>query len=73
MMTFLLGINSKFKNEFYYNGGLVDVDISIERVMNFLSENKVELEKLAIEHNKIIKDHRVEWKYGKRNFDWKKN
>ena len=55
-----LGINSKFKNEFYYNGGLVDVDISIERVMNFLSENKVELEKLAIEHNKIIKDHRVE-------------
>ena len=56
----MLGINSKFKNEFYYNGGLVDVDISIERVMNFLSENKVELEKLAIEHNKIIKDHRVE-------------
>ncbi len=55
-----LGINSKFKNEFYYGGGLVDVDISIEKVMNFLNENKPELEKLAIEHNKIIKNHRVE-------------
>ena len=55
-----LEINSKFKNEFYYNGGLVDVNISIERVMEFLNENKMELEKLAMEHNKIIKNHRVE-------------
>ena len=55
-----LEINSKFKNEFYYNGGLVDVNISIERMMEFLNENKTELEKLAIEHNKIIKNHRVE-------------
>jgi len=55
-----LEINSKFKNEFYYNGGLVDVEISIEKIINFLKRNTVELEKLAMEHNKIIKNHKGE-------------
>ena len=50
-----LGFNAKLKNKFYFEGGLVDVEISIKDMHEFIKENKQDLEKLAMEHSKIIK------------------
>jgi len=50
-----LGFNAKLKNKFYFEGGLVDVDIPIKSMEDFIKESKEDLEKLAIEHSKRIK------------------
>lgn len=50
-----LGFNAKLKNKFYFEGGLVDVEIPIKNMECFIKESKEDLEKLAIEHSKKIK------------------
>jgi hypothetical protein len=53
-----LGFGSKFKNEFYYGGTLVDVDISPDKLQIFLDECSPELTLLASEHIKKIEQHK---------------
>jgi len=53
-----LGFGSKFKNEFYYGGTLVDVDISPDKLQIFLDERSPELTLLASEHIKKIEQHK---------------
>ena len=47
-------LGSKFKEKFYFDGGLVDVNIDSLKMKEFLIENKSELTKLADEHLKKI-------------------
>ena len=49
-----LGFSAEFKNKFYFEGGLVDVDISINDMEDFLKNNKNNLEILVSEYLKKI-------------------
>jgi hypothetical protein len=53
-----LGFASKFKDEFYYGGTLVDVTISSDKLKKFLDEYSNELSLLASEHIKKIEQHK---------------
>jgi hypothetical protein len=52
-------LNNKFKNNFYFEGGLVDVEIPIPKMKSFLEENKSSLEQLASEHAKKIQEYKT--------------
>ena len=45
-------------NYFFYGGYLIDVDIPIPKMKNFLEENKSTFEKLADENFKKIKEYK---------------
>jgi len=53
-----LSFGSKFKDQFYYGGTLVDVEIPVNKMKEFLDENKEEMTTLASEHIKKIKQHK---------------
>lgn len=47
---------NEFSDMFYYNGWLVDVEISEPKMKSFLDENKFTLEKLTLEYVRKIKE-----------------
>jgi hypothetical protein len=49
-----LGFSAEFKNKFYFEGGLVDVEISINGMKDFLESKKDDLKKLVDEYSKRI-------------------
>jgi len=54
----LLGFEVKMHRWFYFEGNLVDVNISEDRMEDFLKENKEELTKLSSEFIKKMKHHK---------------
>jgi len=51
----IFGFQTKCLEHFYFGGHLVDTKISDSQMKEFLEENKAQIEKLAIEHVKKIK------------------
>ena len=45
-----------FKNKFYHQGGLVDVDISESKIKNLLKEREETFQDLTLEHLKKIQE-----------------
>jgi len=52
------GFGSLIKDVFYYGGNLVDVDISNDRMQNFLTENESKLESLTNAHIEKINHYK---------------
>lgn len=50
--------DTKIHNWFYYEGNLVDIDIPIKKMEEFLIEHKSKFELLVNEHLKKITQHR---------------
>jgi capsule polysaccharide modification protein KpsS len=51
-------LRTKWHDRFFYGGYLIDVDIPIPKMKNFLEENKSTFEKLADENFKKIKEYK---------------
>jgi hypothetical protein len=54
----LLGIQTKYFHHFYFDGNLVDVNISTPQMKSFLDENSGMLQSLALEYIKKIKTYK---------------
>ena len=51
-----MSFGSLFKNEFYHQGGLVDVDINENKIKTMLEESESKFQELTLAHiEKIIK------------------
>ena len=55
----MLGFSATFKENFYHDGNLFDVEISEQWLQGFLIEQKSILDKFALEHIKKIKWHKT--------------